>query len=196
MLSLSQSHRLDLRLEPAIRLIQDQGHYNKIGDLELYSLHRIQSRFKTIPIGDNLRNGFFLALIDQNQKYQKETDSKRFCITSDHLYNAIGELRKILISKLSTNKEILIDNQFKIIIKWFDENYNDLLYDTSGKIPWPIVCMLRKRLSLWIIKIKENPFDLDLEETILNTAKEQGFDTDRVHEAWKAIGGKIDDDAL
>lgn len=187
--SLGQRHEIFLRQELGLRLLQNQGHYNTIGDLELYSLHKIKKLLKTLLLNENLKKGLFLSIVEQNNKYRQDTNSERFCITSQHLFDAICNLEKVLIDKIGRNKKI--DQAIKTIVEWFDDNYDDLLYDTSGKIPWPIVCMLRNKLKLWILNIRKNPFDIDLEEAILDTAKQQGYNFDRVHEAWEAMGGKL-----
>ena len=94
---------------------------------------------------------------------------------------------KQAIIGLLRNKQVEAVGQTKA---WFDERSEQILYDTSGKIPWAVVCRLRQNLSAWIAGAA-NPFGADIEDAIVEIARGEGIRSTDPGDAWEAMGGKI-----
>jgi len=179
------------------------------GDIPLYSLHRIRRLMAKQPpaVNEQLRTWLTQSLIAANLEYKEDTENDWSCLTSNNLVGAFettnatisdaidgikdlpnehSSLRGKLLEKLHTGREANV----LIMKQWFSDNFDSLRYDMSSKIPYPIVLQLRRNLGKWIAGAS-NPFDQDIEEMILDVAKQEGLHTDNPEEAWKRMGGKL-----
>lgn len=179
------------------------------GDIPTYSLHRIKNMMvkKQIGIGKELEQILIGCLLEANEKYKKDSGNDWSCLTSNNLTDAIEAMgnkvdevinnvdncpRETKIIMFAVKKKLIEkrDANIKLVSNWFFDNYDDLLYIKSGKIPWPIIKKLRAGLALWIGKAA-NPFREDIEKVILEVAKENGLKNRSADAAWKAMGGKL-----
>ncbi|MFH1170017.1 MAG: hypothetical protein V1704_00380 [Candidatus Vogelbacteria bacterium] len=179
------------------------------GDIPLYSLHRIANLLRKRPIRLAVPFVSILnrSLIAANAVYRQESGNKWNCLTSHNLVDAIEhvdtKLAEIMtVEKLGRPEYIESDDEFREIIdeerkkyvkkiqKWFEENYDDLLYIMDGKIPWAIIRRLQQNLATWIAGVI-NPFSEDIGEMVLMVAKSEGVITDDPEMAWEAMGGRV-----
>jgi len=167
-------------------------------------------RLQPIAISPELAAMLKRALITANLEYKGESGNNWSCLTSNNLVSAVGSVEskvaEINVSGVATLPKDQA-RQAKIITaylarkraecittikKWFEANYDSLLYDMSGKIPWAIVQRLRRNLGMWIVG-STNPFTQDIEEMIIDVAAENSIISDDAEEAWEAMGGKLFD---
>jgi hypothetical protein len=179
------------------------------GEIPMYSLHRIKRmmRRQPIAISPELLGLLLQNLISANADYKDASGNDWNCLTSENLVDAIeatnemveqgingikdipkelAQMRDQLLAKLHRGRVANI----KLIQKWFERNFDSLLYDMKSKIPWAVVCRLRRDLGYWIAT-KVNPFGKNIEEMVLEVAKEAGVVADDPEEAWEKMGGKI-----
>jgi hypothetical protein len=207
-LSLGQS----LVLKQSVRLKQSltQSLGETIGDIPLYSLHRIKNMLlrDSPELSCELRVSLERAIIRGNQKYQDESGNKRWsCLTSNNLVEAIeefdGEIADVIerlqampddnpsykqaIIKAVTEGRVACVGHIK---KWFDDRSELLLYDMSGRVPWFVVQRLRRDLSRWIAGAA-NPFEANINDAILEIATQNGVVADTPEDAWESMGGTI-----
>ncbi len=200
--ALTQKHSLEIRLH----LRQFFG--ETIGDIPLYSLHRIRNMMEKFPItiSPDLKTLFIGALASANADYKAESGNDWSCLTSNNLVSAIeqtdvaieeavkrislpeeqAELRGKLLERLD---QVRVQS-ILAIQQWFETHYDSLLYNMSGNVPWSVVRRLKRNLSFWIAT-KGNRFGDDIEEVILDIAKEEGIDTEDPETAWEKMGGKV-----
>jgi hypothetical protein len=192
-----------------MRMSFTQAFGEKSGDIPIYSLHRIKTKIQKgeISIGRDLGNMLFRNLVKANRKYREESGNNWNCLTSLNLVNAIEKTDEDLQKQIElAEKEIgdktraarqaieKMHKKRKEIIEqirnWFSVNYEDLLYDMRGAIPWPVVCRLRSDLARFSLGVF-NPFDQNIEDMIMEVAKESGYKCFDAQEAWEEMGGKI-----
>lgn len=208
-LSLSLSPRQTLLQSQVICLKQSIG--ETVGDIPLYSLHRIKGLLQreSPALSPELRRELERAIIRGNRRYQEESGNRRWsCLTSNNLVEAIGEFDAhigVSIAQVETSvpddqtatKQAILDclrtkraQTVETVKVWFDARSDRLLYDMSGKIPWAIVLRLRRSLSAWIAGAAD-VFKSDIEDTILEVAHEQGVHSDDPEDAWERMGGTV-----
>ena len=181
-----------------------------IGEIPIYSLHRIKNLIKKerIQISQIMESLLLQKLIKANRDYRKESGNNWNCLTSIHLFNTINDLDEELNEMIIKTEESLPAENVEVIsalikhlqenrkktikqIKdWFSKNHNSLLYDMGGKIPWAIVQRLGRSLSVWVVGVN-NPFDVGIREAILEVAKDENIDTDNAEDAWVKLGGSL-----
>lgn len=198
-----------LRQAPILTLMVSQMFGESSGDIPVYSLHRIAKlmRRRPIAISATLKNLLERALIQANGKYREESGNKWNCLTSNNLVEAIewvdAEVKKITdgvdtmpgeMAKQVVAAKAVLDQERQRCIKrikdWFKENFESLLYDMNGKVPWAIILRLRKNLGIWIAGVS-NPFSQDISDMVLETARENGIRVDTAEDAWEAMGGRL-----
>lgn len=210
MLSLQVGQRLTESLTQKLSPTLKQSVGETSGDIPLYSLHRIKNKLArkdSILVSPEIKTLLMRNLIAANKMYKKESGNDWSCLTSANLVDAIelidGAIEATIegledIPKEYTScKEAFLralhssrKKNVKIIQSWFEDNFDDLLYDMRGNIPWAIVCRLRRNLSRWIVGVS-NPFLEDIEEMVLDVSIEEGLNTDDPEEAWEKMGGKV-----
>lgn len=203
MLSLGLGQSLVQKLKNTLK--QSVGETS--GDIPLYSLHRIRARLSKIAVSSEIKNLLMRNLIQANKMYKEESGNDWSCLTSNNLVDAIEEVDcqlEVSINGLEdipreyqTSKEALLrvlhanrQKTVSVIQSWFQDNFDELLYDMRGNVPWAIVCRLRRNLSQWIVRVS-NPFLEDIEDMVLNVSEEVGVSADDAEDAWKKMGGKI-----
>jgi hypothetical protein len=191
-------------MRPELKMILTPQ-YEDVGDLELLSLHRIRHRIKTLSAHPDVREKLVLELMRENRRYRETSGKQWYCITPNALDRAMTEtrahiegitregisaqdserikaaLRKVLLGK--------IDEQDRTIRQWFVDNYDALIYNTQGNIPYPIIQRMRGHLSRWAVE-QTNPFDQSIEELVEETVRYVGLDPElyRDHEEmWESL---------
>ena len=206
--SLSFGFRQEQRLTQSLSLSQSLGETS--GDIPVYSLHKIVRLLERNPldISAELRAMLDRALVTANRTYRRESGNAWNCLTSSNLVAAIesvnsevGRLNALATSNLpaayasraAAISALLAKKRSECIALmkgWFEANYNDLLYDMSGKIPWAVVQKLRRSLGLWVVGAT-SPFVQDIGEMILEVAREKHVSADNPEDAWEALGGTL-----
>ena len=173
-------------------------------------MHKIKRKLASIGInvGSDFKALLIRNLIAANAKYKKQSGNNWNCLTSNNLIEALENVekdsRKVIQVALNAPGqsqqhamlglvkifEKKLTKSIQTINQWFDDNYNDLLYDMNGNIPWPIIQQLHNNLAVWI-STNSNPFTQSISEMIVEVANDQGIDTDDAFYAWEAMGGKI-----
>lgn len=205
-MSLSQSLELSQSLKLELTLFLGET----IGDIPVYSLHRIKNLLTKMPMSVSGEMKIILQrqLTEAKKTYKEESGNDWNCLTSHNLIQAIdgadqeavGIIEKSLVgqprecieqvAELKKHFLKLKDEQIAIIKKWFEENYDQLLYDMDGKIPWGVIQKLRRNLSVWIAGTG-NLFYADIKDAIIDVARECGIETENVEDAWRKMGGKL-----
>jgi len=179
-------------------------------DLPLVSLHRVRSRIHSLEASKGVKGNLIKQLINQNRIYREDTGRKWNCITAGGLDTAVNDLetdlkRSVNLGLVSVRdtipasdyqalREVLmdqVDSQYFTIKKWFNENADELEYDTHGDIPWPIVQRLRRQLGVWSTE-RINPFGISIADVIDDVATESGIDPTKYKDAkeiWDALKG-------
>lgn len=190
------------------KLTQSIGEF--LGDIPLYSLHRIKSLMRKKKIGISKESEALLRrhLLVANEKYKTESGNNWSCLTSINLIEAIEslnkELKETVDSVLIGQPAELLETVHKIISslhrtreehvskikQWFVDHGDKILYDTTSKIPWAVVRRLRLGLSHWAIGTA-NPFKEEIETAILQIAKDEGIEAEDSEEAWIKMGGQL-----
>lgn len=179
------------------------------GDIPLYSLHRIKRLLKMQPIrvSAELQTLLMRNLIAANQGYKEESGNDWSCLTSQNLVDAIDTTdhqiaRNIdhiddIPKELAAAKEKLFakfhearKESIRTIQQWFETNFDNLLYNMDGKIPWPVVLRLRRNLGVWIATAT-NPFGEYIEDMILGVANQNGVAAEDAEDAWEKMGGTV-----
>jgi|GEM_PF-1857772 len=180
------------------------------GDIPVYSLHKIARllRQKPVSVSTELQVILKRSLIVANAGYKEASGNDWNCLTSNNLISAIEEtetevititdsgiasIPKELIAYRRAAKKLMDQKRgvsMTAIKEWFKNNYEALLYDMSGKVPWPVVQRLRRNLGLWILGTA-NPFDQGIEEMVCEVAAEAGLPADDAEDAWEAMGGTL-----
>jgi hypothetical protein len=179
------------------------------GDIPLYSLHRIRALLEKQPISVSGELAILLmrALIAANREYKTESGNDWNCLTSQNLVDAIeatdreiaGTIDRIndIPRELAGIKEKIFaklhearKKKIRIMQEWFETHFQELLYDIDGKIPWAVVCRLRRNLGAWIANAA-NPFGEKIEDMILDVAREEGIAAGNAEDAWESMGGTV-----
>jgi hypothetical protein len=205
MLGLSLGQCVVVRQEVALRQMVGETS----GDIPLYSLHRIKNLFRKQPptIDGKLKELLLQNLIAANRDYKEASGNDWSCLTSQNLVDAIDEtdreiaetIRNIhdipreyaavkdkILAKLNEAREANV----AVMKQWFDGHFDDLFYNMDGKIPWPVVCQLRRSLGQWIAG-HANPFDQDIEDMVLEVADHEGISAANAEDAWESMGGTV-----
>ncbi len=202
---MSQGLHLLQSLKHSLSLNQFIG--ERSGDIPVYSLHRIRTCVASspLPVSAEVQVMFLREVIIANNTYREESGNDWYCLTSINLVSALEGLEarlkevndlaletlpkgvKDVVERVLTNARIKCIHDIR---DWFEANYDDLLYNMKGSIPWPIVQRLRRSLRAWSFGIVD-PFGQDIEDMVIEVAKEQGHHCDDAESAWKAMGGKI-----
>lgn len=177
-------------------------------DLELLSLHKIKNRISSLKdIQPETRTYLTRQLISLNQKYREEGRHNRFCITPAHVEEAIGETYSFLenSAKPLLNLELAVGNQTNLsklienslskqnsaMKMWFANNYDSLIYDVTGNIPYSVVLEMRKSFFKWA-KGQLDVFSSPIGDLITSIAEQQRLDTSLpVEDLWVELGGKL-----
>jgi hypothetical protein len=140
------------------------------------------------------------SLLAQNEEYREETGNKWNCLTANHIVNCFDNIDEQVTEMVTLGAEgnekllkVFISRknaELRTIKKWFDDNGEVLVYNTDGKIPWPIVRQLQRGLKLWSYG-SSNPFNTPIEELIIEVASNEGIVTDDPKEAWVKMGGRL-----
>jgi len=175
------------------------------GELALFSLHRIRHRIPTMKVHDKVKDKLIAELVKENSKYRKETKKNWFCITPYGLDTSVDRTEDYLVGQVNLGLATLDDpkvrqafqnvmtrqaeNQVGVIKGWFSDNYDALLYDMNGKIPFPIVRKMREKLAQWAIE-KTNPFQQSLTDLIEESVVSLGLNPksyESAEEMWKEL---------
>lgn len=206
MLSLRVGHVLTHVVKQALK--QSVGETS--GDIPLYSLHRIKNKLAqedSILLSPEIKSFLMRSLIEANKVYKEETGNDWSCLTSANLVEVIEFIDGSIAAAIEglenipkehrDSKDVILKmlhagrkQTIQIIQSWFKDNFDDLLYDMRGNIPWAIVQRLRCNLSRWIVGVS-NPFTEDIEDMVLDVSREAGVTAEDAEEAWKKMGGKI-----
>jgi hypothetical protein len=180
------------------------------GDIPVYSLYRIRRMLREWPIGidSDLEKMLIRELLQANAQYKKDSGNDWACLTSNNLVSALEGLRAKVVSIIDRDsvaipreqrvaakiiRQALLEacsQRLEIVKQWFSRYYDELLYDMSGKVPWAVVQSLRRGLSIWIVG-QSNPFQVDIEEFVLDVGAKNGYSGDSPEDAWQAMGGKL-----
>ncbi len=208
MISLGLRQAVSIKQKIGLKIAFRQSFGETIGDIPVYSLHRIKSMMARSPIGisEDLKKVLIEALSAANVEYKLDSGNDWSCLTSNNLVDAIEAVDsalKEMIEGINLPEEqaqfrerlqeelSLVREQGILSIKqWFEAHYDQLLYDMSGSVPWAVVHRLRLNLGYWIAT-KGNRFGDDIEDVILDIAKESNIVTDDPEVAWKKMGGKV-----
>lgn len=207
-MSMGLSHRLEMGMSLRVSLADMFG--ETAGDIPVYSLHRIKTMLRKRPLGMSRNTVGILErkLIAANEEYRADSGNDWYCLTSANLASAIeavdSRLREIIAGaaampreapKRSAAAQETLERQREIAVgaikAWFEKNYEDLLYNMSGKIPWPIVLRMRKNLGTWIGNAAADPFGQDIGDMVLEVARTEGFTGDDPEAGWEFMGGKL-----
>ena len=199
-ISVQQTQQLDLEQE--IRLLYGETS----GDIPVYSLHRIKNLIekKGIGVHKELELALIRNLIAENSNYRRESGNDWACLTSNNLTAAIekteeyleevvqkaADLPKGLRDKVRNLFDQAKKKNLNLIKNWFYDNYDQILYDMERKIPWPVLKRLRKDLAIWIAG-KIDPFGMDIEHMVIETACSEGISATNSERAWEAMGGTL-----
>ena len=197
---------LSLGLRPKISLKIDLP-FDISGDLELLSLHRIKNKIPSMRVHEYVRKRLISELISENSEYREIHNNKRLCITPtgldnsvDKTYNHLKEQVDISIEPISLDQVRLaerlrdklygkVEDQTKVIKDWFSNNYDELIYDTHSRIPYPIVMKMRERFGRWAMG-STNSFNEPIEDLIEETARTNGINPVEYaspEELWKKL---------
>ena len=195
----------------AMRQSLRQSFGETIGDIPMYSLHRIRNLFhkgRGPRIGEDLAQLLTTMLLNANQQYKDDSGNDWSCLTSNNLVDAIESLDEELETAIESMRvgqpreclrgaKQLIEqahgarsSMLEAIRIWFADNTENISYDMNGKVPWFVVRSLRKSLSSWALK-NENPFSEDIGDAIISIAKDNGIETNDPETAWEKMGGTI-----
>ncbi|PJA87206.1 MAG: hypothetical protein CO141_00720 [Candidatus Moranbacteria bacterium CG_4_9_14_3_um_filter_42_9] len=181
------------------------------GDIPVYSLHRIKNLLQKCPIGisKELNEMLIRNILRANQEYKTDSENDWNCLISNNLVDVFERMDEDVsdviqgvmncpqelqgaMEAIRTRFQKEWDQNFGMIKQWFLVHYDELLYVTDKKIPWPIIQRLRSGLGLWIAK-QGNIFEMDINQAVIEVAKETGAGESfqNFEEAWKAMGGAI-----
>jgi flagellar biosynthesis/type III secretory pathway chaperone len=197
-LSLKQSYKLEQKLVMKSRYVTS-------GDLELLSLHRIKNRIHSLDIESPLKSKLIGELIRENREYRRISKNKWNCITPISLDVAVDNTYNFLKDQVKLGVETIDDIQVKSVLnkflfnkakeqngnikKWFSNNYDKILYDMNGKIPYPIIMQMRAQLSQWALGNTSVLYQ-PINDLIKNVAKSEGLNPDdyfSLEDVWEAL---------
>lgn len=180
-----------------------------VGDIPLYSLHRIKALLwdESPNLSRELHTALVGAIIRGNRKYREDSGRRWACLTSNNLAGALDEfdqglartiskveampddypaIKRAVLNRLQAQRQATVDS----VKRWFDERSERLLYDMRGKVPWSVVTRLRRDLGRWVAGAAD-PFKADIGDTVLEIARQEGIHVDTAEDAWKRMGGTI-----
>lgn len=185
--------------------------FDTVGEVELLSLHRIRSRIPTLDVHPVTRGYLVGELMEENRQYREDAGHNRYCITPDHLDSAVettmGYLRDNTAAALASMRDPLqatpadvilrleeitsqaLETQDKKMREWFVDNYDSLIYDTNGNIPFAVVMALRGQLQAWAFQ-RINPFTNPMTDVIEGIVKGKGLDPEKFEDhmdMWKYL---------
>jgi hypothetical protein len=180
------------------------------GDIPIFSLHKIvrQLSRRPIPVSAEIVSMLKRGIIASNKEYREDTGLKWNCLPANYLIEcllsidkqvsdlnetALGTLPKDMVAHRLAFKKLFEKKRAECqsgMRTWFDSNYDRLFYDMSGSVPWAVVQRLRRNLSIWALGVS-NPFEQNVNEMILEVAKENNLSTDDPVDAWEALGGRV-----
>lgn len=210
-MSMSFSHSVRQEMQISMRVSLADMFGETAGDIPVYSLHRIKRVLAMNPpksISPKIVGILIRSVIAANEKYRTDTGNDWYCLTSANLVHAIGLLDARLgviigaadampseAPKRAAAAQAALESQraraVRIVQEWFETNYDDLLYDMDGKIPWPIVLRMRRNLGAWIGNAAAEPFGQDIGDMVLDVARAEGYGGDDAEGAWEFMGGKL-----
>lgn len=192
------------------QLTIEQSIGETIGDLPLFSLHRISRRLTKHPINlsEDFRDMVARRILRANQEYRERTGNNWNCITPNDLVEAIDGLKIDLEGvaaigitqsgyqgpELKQLRDQMAASTTALVAAtrlWFDLRYDDILYDSKGKIPWFIVQRLRRNLRIWVKGVMPDPFGQGINDFVLEAAKARGIVTEEPEKAWVELGGEL-----
>ncbi len=166
--------------------------YNVTGDIDLFSLHRIKHRIPTLDLHPLVRARLINEILKENAEYRKEQKNARYCLTASGVDNAVHQTVDALRTRLRGDLTRITDEDFKDQFRsvcvsaietqdskmrtWFADNYDNLLYDQSGKIPFPVVLAMRQRFRRWASE-RNFSFNEDILMFIEEVATSVGINT-------------------
>lgn len=199
-LGLRLSQRASIRLEQSISLP-----YESVGDLELFSLHRIRKRIGFMEVHPQVRRKVGTELIRENKAYRKSSGNNWMCITPSGLDNAVYNTEDFLESQTRLGTDTIdnptirglvlqkltekVEEQIGIVKTWFSNNYDALLYDMNGNIPYHVVKKMREKLGQWAVA-NTNPFQESIGSLIEEAAVSAGLNPDNYdsyEDMWKEM---------
>ena len=161
------------------------------GEIELLSLHRIKDRLNTLDVSKGMQKMFVNYLIKENHDYRTEMKNHRYCITPDGLDNVVDKIKDDVSAGIknaySTVEDKMLKNAYVSVLEkeleknidtikaWVYNNYDNIIYDTKGKIPYPVIMHMREKFRQWAFE-KINPFGMDAGMLLEEVAEEQGID--------------------
>ena len=200
---MGMSMGMGISMYQSLKLSQD--FYEHSGQLELLSLHRIKNRIGSMEVSDKARIKLIEELVRENQDYVTQTGNNWRCITPDGLDCAVGRLNTCFYEQIDLGVSTIDNPQVKSAVKkalsikaeqqtglvrrWFSDRYDELIYDTSGTIPYPIVMAMRSRFSQWAIG-NLSSFDEPIEDLIEEVAISSGIDSQKYEDSeavWNAL---------
>tara|TARA_Y100000310_G_C20589550_1_gene767232 strand:+ start:105 stop:710 length:606 start_codon:yes stop_codon:yes gene_type:complete len=186
-------------------LVQAQMHFETAGELELLSLHKIKNRIDGLDIHSEVRQKLITSLIKENNEYKTDSGNNWNCITPNSLYYSVDNTINYLTEQLNIGISAIDDAKIKQatrkvvyneinvqntkIKQWFHTNYDNIIYDTRGNIPYPIVRQMREELGKWVLG-NTNPFSEPIGDLIEKTARSVGIDPNHYENyegIWKAL---------
>jgi hypothetical protein len=147
------------------RVTQTQLLYETVGDIELYSLHRIRTQLPTLGVHERTRQFLLRRLLAENAHYREQGRHGKYCVTGEHIENATNETMEFLKNEADLGLATILEEPTRDKVKafmesklkeqetkikaWFTENWDALYYNMDSKLPWPIVQQLRRKLQGW-----------------------------------------------
>ena len=188
------------RLNPGLKLVITMP-YVTSGDLELLSLHRIKNRIGGLDVNEQVRRKLVEELVIANDGYRESSGNNWMCLTPSLLESSVEGVNVFLnrharlVASVTKDKRLqdMARKQVKSIYDkmrgWFSQNYDELLYDMSRRIPYPIVRKMRDRFRLWAtenIAIFSEPIG----DLIKEAAVDEGLNPDdykEVEDLWAEL---------
>jgi hypothetical protein len=199
-LSLGCSVELRQELAPRQLLL-----YDTAGEVELFSLHRIRSRIRGLDVHFAVRGKLVHELLARNAEYQRIYGNQKLCVTAGDVDSSVYGTVKAIEERNKSDLSQVVDMTIRAKIKdvfedrravqqqkmrqWFADNYDRLLYDTSSRIPFPVVLAMRRRFFKWANQ-QDFDFNEPIQELIEEAASSVGLDTREYtdyKDVWEAL---------
>ncbi|MGV8168943.1 MAG: hypothetical protein ACP5N3_02705 [Candidatus Nanoarchaeia archaeon] len=191
-----------------------QAHsYTSAGELELFSLHKIRNRLDTLHVSPKIRTLFFKELLEQNKLYQTLNERNWYCLTPDGVDKAIDNIDADLNNLAITISELQVtyekqqlartslhkqkDKYISSMKHWISEQYYNIVYDTEGKIPYPIILQMREKIAVWAMG-NSFPLSEPIESIIESAAQSTNMSTKNLSydEIWDALKAYTKEDYI
>ena len=167
------------------------------GELALLSLKKIGNTIEKTAIGntrinDDIRRKLVEELVKANLEFRTIRDKDWNCITPYAVQGAVERLGLYLVEKMTLNTSgidaIEAERQISRMKRWFFLQYTNLIYDTGGKIPKPIIRNMSAQFGMWLLG-NQNIFDYNIKTFILETSKQVSLNENcrSDEEIWKAL---------